>query len=90
VTIIVKVHIITGEEDLISCGERFEACVVQALLTRQNPNQILMRRFRREGRAIDIERTGSNISVNHTNTLICKIQQELALEDLLGVRVKFT
>ncbi len=41
-----------------------------------------MRRLRSESGTVDIERTGSDISIDHADALIGKVQQHLPLEDL--------
>jgi hypothetical protein len=41
-----------------------------------------MRRLRSESGTVDIERTGSDISINHADALIGKVEQHLPFEDL--------
>jgi len=41
-----------------------------------------MRRLRSESGTVDIERTGSDISINHADALIGKVEQHLPFEVL--------
>ena len=39
---------------------------------RECSEKVIVRRFGAEGRRVDIKRTGSNIAIDHTSSLVCE------------------
>jgi hypothetical protein len=48
----------------------------------KDANEVVVRRFGGEGRGVDIERTGSDVTIDDTNALVCEPHQDSSFEDL--------
>ena len=49
----------------------------------KDADEVIVRRLGGESRRVDVERTGSNVTIDDPNTLVCEPQEGFAFEDLL-------